>query len=111
MIPVHHIQRAIHAFYCRGNRTCNAIGPSGILNVESLLKKPFAKATKNLAYFIGLLKSSDWTWLVKQDDLQQLCREAEEKAYSFSENFKKKSKKRRQKHQLSCRINPAHRTI
>lgn len=75
LIPITHIQRAIHAFY--SDVTERALQmmlthPELAIEAERIVRKSNLK----LAQFIGRLKSQNWEKLPPKS-LQDLCREAE----------------------------------
>jgi len=58
MIPVHHIQRAIHAFYAEVTERALQLALH-YPNSRILAEKTVRKSNEKLAYFIGILKSRD----------------------------------------------------
>ena len=101
MIPVHHIQRAIHAFYAEVTERALQLAlhyPSS----RVLAEKTVRKSNEKLAYFIGVLKSKDWN-AQSQDDLQQLCREAEENSLLFLRELQQEETKAAEKRSPASR--------
>ena len=81
MIPVHHIRRAIHAFYAEVTERSLQLAlryPGHRIFAEKTVRK----SNERLAHYIGLLKSTNWT-SDNQDTLQQLCSHAEEDSIRF----------------------------
>ena len=91
MIPVHHIQRAIHAFYAEVTERALQLALH-YPNSRILAEKTVRKSNEKLAYFIGILKSRDWNGQ-PPEDLQQLCREAEENSLLFLRELQQEEKK------------------
>ena len=101
MIPVHHIQRAIHAFYAEVTERALQLAlhyPSS----RVLAEKTVRKSNEKLAYFIGVLKSKEWN-AQSQDDLQQLCREAEENSLLFLREVQQEEKKAAEERRAASR--------
>jgi|TARA_B100000768_G_C11284027_1_gene380685 hypothetical protein len=76
MIPIHHIQRAIHAFYAEVTERSMQLAlryPDHRIVAEKMVRK----SNDELAHFIGILKSTNWSE-TSQELLQNLCRDAEE---------------------------------
>lgn len=75
MIPITHIQRAIHAFYSDVTERALQL----MLNhpeCKGEAQRIVRKSNLKLAYFIGRLKSQKWEKLPPKS-LHDLCREAE----------------------------------
>lgn len=91
MIPIHHIQRAIHAFYTEVTERSLQLAlryPDHRFVAEKMVRQ----SNERLAHFIGILKSTDWT-TAPQIELQNLCKEAEESSLQFLSELQKEEKK------------------
>ena len=91
MIPVHHIRRAIHAFYAEVTERSLQLAlryPGHRIFAEKTVRK----SNERLAHYIGVLKSTNWT-TENQGTLQQLCRNAEEDSIKFLRELQHEVKK------------------
>ena len=96
MIPIHHIQRAIHSFYSEVTERSMQLAIR-YPECRMFAERTARKGNERLAHYIGLLKSSDWT-LVGQTALQQLCRDAERESLTFIRELQKEEHKAQQEH-------------
>ena len=96
MIPVHHIQRAIHSFYTEVTERSLQLAlryPDQRVFAERTARK----GNERLAHYIGILKSSDWA-SAGQAALQQLCRDAEADSLDFLSALQEEENKAQHKH-------------
>jgi hypothetical protein len=96
MIPVHHIQRAIHSFYAEVTERSLHLALR-YPNHRIFAERTARKGNERLAHYIGILKSSDWA-SVGQVALQQLCRDAESDSLGFLREIQQEEQKALKKH-------------
>ena len=88
MLPLHHIQRAIHAFFTEVNEQSLHLlmrHPEQQAEAQRIVRK----SNKLLRQFIGRLKGSTWDGPDAEAQLKSLCREAEAESLELMERVQK----------------------
>ena len=88
MLPLHHIQRAIHAFFTEVNEQSLHLlmrDPEQQAEAQRIVRQ----SNKLLRQYIGRLKGSSWDGPDAEAQLKSLCREAESESLALMERVQK----------------------
>ena len=84
MLPIHHIQRAIHAFFTEVNEQALQLlmrHPEHQAEAQRIVRKSNAF----LRQYIGVLKGNTWTGKNAEHQLRELCGQAEHSSMELME--------------------------